>query len=87
MGEAKNRKMEIEALKAMGKRVEHTREERIAALMSSMRDYPSWWEQNAFMWEHCMEEGGKVVLGDPWGGYDSYAPSFLLDLWKKVKAA
>ena len=77
----------LKILNGTGTNVEHTREERIAALKSSMRDYPTWWERSAFMWKLCMKEGGKAVLGDPWGGYDTYEPSFLIDLWNKVKAA
>ena len=86
MGEAKKRKHEIEALKAKGKKVEHTREERIAAIVDSMREFPSWWEKRIALCR-LAKSGGTMCLADPWGGCEVYEPSFLIDLWNKVKAA
>lgn len=69
-----------------GKKVEHTQEERIAAIVDSMRKFPSWWKNHIAMCE-LVKSGGVMRLADPWGGYGDYEPSFLIDLWNKVKAA
>ena len=86
MGEAKKRKHEIEALKAKGKKVEHTREERIAALVDSMRNNPSWWEERISIFAIAPKQI-TIALQDPWGGIGFIEASDLINLWNEVKAA
>ncbi len=86
MGEAKNRKHEIEALKARGKKVEHTQDELMTAIVDSMRNHPSWWEERISVFEIAPKQI-TIALQDPWGGI-AYIEAFdLINLWNEVKAA
>ena len=86
MGEAKKRKHEIEALKAKGKKVEHTREERIAAIVDSMRNKHSWWEKRISIFAIAPKQI-TIGLQDPWGDIIFIEASDLINLWNEVKVA
>ena len=86
MGEAKNRKHEIEALKARGKKVEHTQEERIVAIVDSMRKFPSWWEERISVFAIAPKQI-TIALQDPWGGIGFIEATDLINLWNEVKVA
>ena len=86
MGEAKNRKHEIEALKARGKKVEHTIEERITAIVDSMRNKSSWWEETIAKFELASKRL-TIAIRLPWGEIGIFESHDLIDLWNEVKVA
>ena len=86
MGEAKKRKHEIEALKAMGKKGEHTIEERINAIVDSMRNKPSWWKENISKFKFASNRL-TIAIRLPWGDLGIFDSYDLINLWNEVKVA
>lgn len=76
----------FKSINGKGRIVAHTRAEQIAALEDSMRKFPQWWGKSILLCGMTKSDG-KICLADPWGGVGVYEPSFIMELWNKVKAA
>ena len=73
-------------LNGKGKKEEHTQEERIIALVDSMRNYPTWWEKRIPLCEIAPKQI-TIAFRDPWGGIGFIEASDLINLWNEVKVA
>ena len=76
----------FKSINGKGKKVEHTQEELISAIVDSMRNNPSWWEERISVFAIAPKQI-TIALQDPWGGIGFIEASDLINLWNEVKVA
>ena len=76
----------FKSINGKGKKMEHTQEELISAIVDSMRNKPSWWEETIAKFELASKRL-TIAICLPWGEIGIFGSHDLINLWNEVKVA